>query len=110
MGQVPAFVIDRQLLTISNADDVLNVNAKGIFLVNQAVLPQTRARRYGRIVSIARQNLPDKASIDQWTERTCLGRLGDPEDVVGAVCFVASEESGYITGQSLNMCGGIIYD
>jgi 3-oxoacyl-[acyl-carrier protein] reductase len=35
-----------------------------------------------------------------------LGRLGKPEDVANAVMFLASEESGYITGQVLPVTGG----
>lgn len=37
-----------------------------------------------------------------------LGRLGKPEDVADAVCFLASGRSDYITGQVLNVCGGLV--
>ena len=37
-----------------------------------------------------------------------LGRLGTPEDVARAVCFLASDEAAYITGQVLNVCGGMV--
>ena len=47
--------------------------------------------------------------IDKWTNAAALKRLGEPEDVVGPVAFFASEDSAYITGQSLNVCGGIIF-
>jgi 3-oxoacyl-[acyl-carrier protein] reductase len=36
-----------------------------------------------------------------------LGRLGTPNDLAQAVCFLASEESGYITGQILELNGGL---
>jgi 3-oxoacyl-[acyl-carrier protein] reductase len=42
-------------------------------------------------------------------EKTALGRLGHPADVVGAVAFFASDDAAFITGQSLNVDGGIIF-
>jgi len=35
------------------------------------------------------------------------GRLGTPEDVAPAVVFLASDEAGYITGQTLSVSGGL---
>jgi len=37
-----------------------------------------------------------------------LGRVGSPEDVASAVSFLASEEASYITGQVLNVNGGLL--
>ena len=37
-----------------------------------------------------------------------LGRQGQPEDVANAVSFLASEEAAYITGQVLNVDGGMV--
>jgi 3-oxoacyl-[acyl-carrier protein] reductase len=36
-----------------------------------------------------------------------LGRIGAPEDVAGAVCFLASDQAAYITGQVLGVNGGM---
>jgi 3-oxoacyl-[acyl-carrier protein] reductase len=36
------------------------------------------------------------------------GRVGTPEDVANAVCFLASERAGYITGHVLNVNGGML--
>ena len=37
-----------------------------------------------------------------------LGRLGAPDDVANLVCFLASDEAGYITGQTFNVDGGMV--
>jgi 2-hydroxycyclohexanecarboxyl-CoA dehydrogenase len=36
-----------------------------------------------------------------------LGRLGQPEDVAGAVAYLASDEAAYVTGQTLSVSGGL---
>lgn len=36
------------------------------------------------------------------------GRLGDPEDVAAAVLFLVSDSANYITGQTLNVDGGMV--
>jgi NAD(P)-dependent dehydrogenase (short-subunit alcohol dehydrogenase family) len=36
-----------------------------------------------------------------------MGRIGQPEDVANAVSFFLSDESGYVTGQTLYVCGGL---
>jgi 3-oxoacyl-[acyl-carrier protein] reductase len=141
-------------------DSVMDVNAKGTFLVIQSVLPMMKARKYGRIVNIAsiggkhgapsqahysaskaavmgftrvlaqevgvdgitancvcpgiiltdmgRVNLDDPAVRASWEEKTAMRRIGDPEDVVGAVAFFASDDAAFVTGQSLNVDGGIV--
>ncbi|MQY07221.1 SDR family NAD(P)-dependent oxidoreductase [Actinomadura macrotermitis] len=37
---------------------------------------------------------------------TALGRLGEPEDVAGAVGFLAGPDAAFVTGQTLDVCGG----
>jgi 3-oxoacyl-[acyl-carrier protein] reductase len=37
-----------------------------------------------------------------------LGRVGSPEDVASAVCFLASDQASYITGHVLNVNGGLL--
>jgi len=50
--------------------------------------------------------LTDKAQAD-WVSVIPLGRLGAPRDVAAAVCFLASDEAAYITGQVLAVNGGM---
>jgi 3-oxoacyl-[acyl-carrier protein] reductase len=42
-----------------------------------------------------------------WAAQIPLGRLGTPSDVAWAVCFLASEEAAYITGQVVAVNGGM---
>ncbi|WP_376963764.1 SDR family NAD(P)-dependent oxidoreductase [Azospirillum sp. A26] len=141
-------------------DQVMDVNAKGTFLVTQAVLPLMKAQGYGRICNIAsiggkhgapeqahysaskaavmgftrvlaqevgplgitancvcpgiiltdmgRVNLDDPAIRDGWKAKTAMARIGAPEDVAGPVAFFCSDDSAFVTGQTLNVDGGIV--
>jgi NAD(P)-dependent dehydrogenase (short-subunit alcohol dehydrogenase family) len=42
----------------------------------------------------------------RWTDRTPLGRVGEPEDIAAAVSFLAGEESGFVSGQVIYVAGG----
>ncbi len=44
----------------------------------------------------------------EWAEKIPLRRGGKPEDVANAVVFLASDLSAYITGQVINVCGGMV--
>jgi len=50
--------------------------------------------------------LPEQATTAM-LENTPLGRLGDPEDVAGAVRFLCSDEASFITGEVLLVDGGL---
>ena len=52
------------------------------------------------------QELPDELK-QAMLQNTPLGRLGDPEDVAGAVRFLCSDEASFITGEVLLVDGGL---
>jgi 3-oxoacyl-[acyl-carrier protein] reductase len=50
--------------------------------------------------------IAEKSQID-WAAEIPIGRLGMPDDVAAAVCFLASDEAAYITGHVLAVNGGM---
>lgn len=44
----------------------------------------------------------------EWTKGIALKRGGKPEDVANCVVFLASDMSAYISGQTINVCGGMV--
>jgi len=50
----------------------------------------------------------DEKTVDEWRKAIPLRRGGSPEDIANACVFFASEMSGYITGQTLNVDGGML--
>jgi 3-oxoacyl-[acyl-carrier protein] reductase len=60
----------------------------------------------GLIATDMMQAIAEKAR-EQWEARIPLGRLGTADDVAAAVCFLASDEASYITGQVLAVNGGM---
>ena len=168
-GQVDAIVNNAGILIAGEMDGlpenvwdaVMDVNAKGSFLVTQAFLPSMKARKYGRIVNIAsiggKHGAPEQAHYsaskaavmgfsrvlaqevgpsgitvncvcpgiiltdmgrvnlevpqvrEAWQAKTAMARIGEPDDVVGPVAFLASDDAAFVTGQTLNVDGGIVF-
>jgi NAD(P)-dependent dehydrogenase (short-subunit alcohol dehydrogenase family) len=48
-----------------------------------------------------------ESSLQAGLRQTYLGRLGTPADIAKAVAFLASEDAAWVTGQMLNVCGGL---
>ena len=169
MGRIDILVNNAGVLKLSRLDALdeamwdqhFDVNAKGIMLCTNAVLPQMKERGTGRIVNIAslagrqgieqqghyaatkataitltrvyaqelgdqgiyvnalcpgiimtemgQNNLQKQEDRDYWAGATALRRLGEPEDIVGPAVFFASDLSGFVTGQALNVCGGLYF-
>jgi NAD(P)-dependent dehydrogenase (short-subunit alcohol dehydrogenase family) len=48
----------------------------------------------------------DKAARMRVLSRTPLGRVGEPSEIAGVAAFLASEDSSYMTGQTVYADGG----
>lgn len=53
-------------------------------------------------------NEPDK--LGKLLDNIPAGRLGQPRDVAGAVAFLASDDAGYVTGTTLVVDGGLLWN
>jgi 3-oxoacyl-[acyl-carrier protein] reductase len=60
----------------------------------------------GYIDTAMTDKLPD-AAREQLTSAIALHRLGTVDDVASSVLFLASQEAGYITGETINVSGGL---
>ncbi|HPG04148.1 MAG TPA: SDR family oxidoreductase, partial [Rhodoblastus sp.] len=49
---------------------------------------------------------PEKL-LDAFTRAIPLGRLGKPDDLAGAIAFLASDDASFVTGQVLSVSGGL---
>ena len=56
------------------------------------------------------RNMTPEAVREQYVAETPLGRLEEPEDVAAIVVFLASDLSGFLTGEAINASGGVLMD
>ena len=150
-------------------DRVLAINLTGAFLCCQAVIPQMRRQRYGRIVNMGSLVGKNGGNARPWLDRAeqrgtgnvaygvskagvhamtfflakelaadgitvnavaagpigtemiktfpealraaiPVGRMGKPEEVADAISFLASDAAGFITGEILDLNGGMLMD
>jgi len=55
---------------------------------------------------LTRKRLEDKEFCEYFVKRVPLGKIGQPEDLVGPVLFLSSEASNWMTGQTIVLDGG----
>jgi len=55
---------------------------------------------------LTKKRLENKEYYNYWIDRTPLKRIGKPEDLIGAVIYLSSEASNWLTGQTIVIDGG----
>ncbi|KAI6865292.1 NAD(P)-binding protein, partial [Hortaea werneckii] len=59
------------------------------------------------LTALTKKILDDNPELaHKWTSLIPVGKMGRPEDLMGAVTFLLSEASGYVTGAELRVDGG----
>jgi 3-oxoacyl-[acyl-carrier protein] reductase len=61
----------------------------------------------GYIETKMTESLPEKAR-EEFASKIALRRFGSPEDVANVVAFLASDDGDYVTGQTINVDGGMV--
>ncbi|MFA7228953.1 MAG: 3-oxoacyl-ACP reductase FabG [Melioribacteraceae bacterium] len=122
---VAPFMIEKQYGKIINATSVVglygNFGQTNYVATKAGVIGMTKvwARELGRkginvnaiapgfIATEMVASMPEKV-VTMMKDKTPLGRLGKPEDIANAYCFLASEEASFINGTTLSVDGGVI--
>ena len=84
----------------------ITVNAICPFFVNTEMFsgPQGYVAKMAKMIGVSEKEVIDKAM-----SRNLQHRIIEPEEVAAMAVYLASEEARGITGQALNICGGLIF-
>jgi NAD(P)-dependent dehydrogenase (short-subunit alcohol dehydrogenase family) len=83
------------------------INALTLHLAVELAPHRIRVNAFAPGATNVERNLADDPRyLEIWAPLTPLGRVGEPEDMVGPTVFLASDESSFVTGQLFYVDGG----
>jgi 2-hydroxycyclohexanecarboxyl-CoA dehydrogenase len=102
---------------VGSSGEVVYSGTKGGVIAFSKALAREVAKR-GVTVNVVCPGPTDTALLDQVAEASQklydglaravpIGRIATPDDIAPAVAFFASDEAGYVTGQTLSVSGGL---
>jgi len=86
----------------------ININIMGVVYFTKTVLPKMLESSYGRIINIASvAGVYGNANMNYFenSELSFMGRTGTHMEIANLVCFLASDEASYISGQNIQIDG-----
>lgn len=116
---LPHLTTGASVINISSVNAELPAKGAAAYSASKAALntwTRAMAKEYGargiRVNAIAPGAIEHAESprpqelVDLFVENTALGRSGTPQDIASVVRFLASDASGFITGEVLTVSGG----
>jgi NAD(P)-dependent dehydrogenase (short-subunit alcohol dehydrogenase family) len=83
------------------------INALTIQLAAELAADGIRVNAFAPGATNVERNLVDDPRyVEHWAPLIPLGRIAEPEDMIGPCVFLASEQSAYVTGQIIYVDGG----
>lgn len=89
-------------VSLASADIQVNAVCPGV--VETAMTRDIHAER------AARRGISVEESFAGLADTIPLGRIESPQEVAEAIWFLLSDAASYVTGQALNVCGGLAFD
>ena len=81
----------------------VQINAVCPGVVDTAMTPKIHKER------AKRAGITQEESINRLVATIPMGRIQTPDDVARSVQYLLSDEADYVTGQALNVCGGLVF-